>query len=191
MSEEYRVIEEFPRWEISCDGHIRNVKTKKTKYVSFTKSGHLQSEFKKDGKSYMRKVHRLVAFAWLPPPSEELVEECKTLYPFKPCINHIDHNKKNNPYTNLEWCTHTYNTADANAAGLCPPRKGTLNGRAKLTEDVVHEMCAAFEKGMQPKEAEAVFNVSPQQASKIKAGIQWKHIWEQYDIKVNRRKKKK
>ena len=43
---------------------------------------------------------------------------------------------------------------------------------------------------MQPKEAEEVFNISKQQASKIKAGIQWKHIWEQYNIKVNRRKKK-
>ena len=187
---EYKVIAEFPKYEISCDGHIRNVLTKRSKYVLKVKSGYYQTLFREDNKFYTRKVHRLVALAWVKPPSKELVEECKNIYPFIPCVNHIDHNKVNNHYSNLEWCTHTYNTSDANKAGLCPPRKGALNGRAKLTEDKVHEICKAFENGMQPKEAEEVFNISKQQASKIKAGIQWKHVWEQYNIKVNRRKKK-
>jgi hypothetical protein len=43
-------------------------------------------------------IHRLVATAFIPNPSE------------LPCINHKDENPINNHVDNLEWCTHKYNT---------------------------------------------------------------------------------
>ena len=36
----------------------------------------------------------------------------------KPCINHIDGNKKNNHVNNLEWCSHKENTRHAITTGL-------------------------------------------------------------------------
>jgi hypothetical protein len=47
------------------------------------------------------KVHRLVAYTFLPKPdniTDDLV------------INHIDNNRLNNYYKNLEWCTSAENT---------------------------------------------------------------------------------
>lgn len=49
------------------------------------------------GKRY--KVHRLVARAHIHNPDPEN----------KTCVNHIDHNRKNNRIENLEWCTQTEN----------------------------------------------------------------------------------
>lgn len=51
----------------------------------------------KNGQKYDRKVHRLVAEAFLPNPSG------------LPQINHKDENKRNNAAANLEWCDANYN----------------------------------------------------------------------------------
>lgn len=59
--------------------------------------------------SYKRDyVHRIVAENFLETP-----ENFKELY-----VNHIDGNKNNNHYTNLEWCTPTENMEHASRTGL-------------------------------------------------------------------------
>lgn len=184
----YKVIEEFPKWEINEEGHIRNVKTKRTKYVHEHSTGYLLVCFKKDGKVMTRKVHRLVALCHLEPPSEELRLLCESKWPYKPCVNHIDHNKLNNNVENLEWCDVAYNNKAAIKMGVVPALKGSLNGRAILTEDIVHSICKDYQEGFMPTDAIKKYGISRQQATKIRAGYAWKHIWSQYDIKVNRRK---
>lgn len=60
--------------------------------------GYKQVFLKQDqGKSKWFKVHRLVALTYIPNPDN------------KPEVNHIDGNKENNHYTNLEWITHSDN----------------------------------------------------------------------------------
>lgn len=61
------------------------------------KSGYLYVMLSKDGLDYMKKVHRLVAEAFIPNPNN------------LPCVNHKDENKRNNLSSNLEWCTIGYN----------------------------------------------------------------------------------
>ena len=51
-----------------------------------------------NGKRICKTAHRLVAETFIPNPNK------------LPCINHIDENKQNNKVSNLEWCTHKYNT---------------------------------------------------------------------------------
>lgn len=74
------------------------------------KTGKMIRQFKKNGRNgYMQvslydnnrrssvEVHRLVAIAFVANPQN------------LPCVNHIDENKTNNYYKNLEWCTNKYN----------------------------------------------------------------------------------
>lgn len=184
----YKVIPDFPRWEINEAGHIRNTKTGADKFVYVSVQGYMSVNFKKNGKQVSKKVHRFVGSLFLPEPEPWLQELCASKWPFKVCINHIDHDKLNNHVSNLEWCDIAHNNKAAMDLGRVPALKGELNGRAILTEELVHKLCKAYESGMKPKESVEVFGISRQQATKIRAGFAWKHIWGQYDIKVNRRK---
>jgi len=58
-----------------------------------THDGYLRVPLKRDLNSKMYRVHRIVAETFLEDPKIEL------------CINHIDGNKDNNHYSNLEYCT--------------------------------------------------------------------------------------
>lgn len=61
------------------------------------KDGYLLVGLHKNGKRVTRRVHRLVASAFIPNKNR------------LPQINHIDKNKKNNCVGNLEWCDNKYN----------------------------------------------------------------------------------
>ena len=176
---------------ISNKGNIKKLNFKR-KHTYVDKLGYVVLRFKKKlpcgkDKYTIFKVHRLVAELHLPAPTIDLIEECKGKHHGKPCVKHLDNDKTNNNAYNLKYDSSAGNTKDAWSDGLIVGLKGECNGRAILTEDKVHEVCAAFEKGMMPKKAVEVFGISMQQATKIRAGFQWKHIWCQYNIKVNRR----
>jgi len=66
-----------------------------------TNCGYVRVNLCKNGKNKKHSVHRLVATAFIPNPEN------------KPCVNHIDGNKKNNKLENLEWVTHKENTNHA------------------------------------------------------------------------------
>lgn len=64
---------------------------------SKTKRGYLQVCLSVNGKYYSRKVHRLVAEAFIPNPNN--LQE----------VNHKNEDKTDNRVSNLEWCTREYN----------------------------------------------------------------------------------
>lgn len=66
---------------------------------SNTGRGYLQVSIKVDGKYITKRVHRLIAKAFIPNPDG------------LPEINHKDNNPLNNGVSNLEWVTHEYNIA--------------------------------------------------------------------------------
>lgn len=71
-------------------------------------NGYLRVTMSINNKHYDRYIHRLVA-----------IEFCKNNNPSKYTeVNHIDGNKQNNIFSNLEWCDRPYNNKHAYIKGL-------------------------------------------------------------------------
>lgn len=105
MQEIWKDIINFPNYQISNLGNVYSKKNYKIR-KSFVSNGYLCIYLFKNGKRYRKKIHRLVAEAFIPNPNN------------LPIINHIDGNKMNNIVSNLEWCTSKQNTIHAYKTGL-------------------------------------------------------------------------
>ena len=105
-------------YEVDENGNVyalpRIKRTPTTIYLSKEKKlkpynngyGYMLVDMRKNGKRYMRLVHRLVADAFIPNPNN------------LPQINHKDGNKSNNCIDNLEWCTYKQNIIHSWKNGL-------------------------------------------------------------------------
>ena len=104
----WKIIENFPDYEVSNQGRVKSLKFGKEIILTPGKNkGYLIVKLYKNGKKYNKTVHRLVLKAFK--PNEDLNKnEC----------NHIDGNKTNNCVENLEWCTHSENIKHAFRVGL-------------------------------------------------------------------------
>jgi hypothetical protein len=107
-------------------------------------------------------VHRLVAQLFIPNPSGKKI------------VNHIDGDKHNNHFTNLEWVTSKENSIHAVTLGLSP--KGENKTLSKLTEVTVLEIQALFKEGYGDNELSRIYNVTSGVISSIRLGKTWKHV---------------
>lgn len=97
MIEVYKTIEEYPNYQVSNLGNVKNIKTDTILKPYNTKSGYLHIDlYNENGRKHYF-VHRLVALAFLP-NHNNLTE-----------VNHKDEDKTNNKVDNLEWCDRYYN----------------------------------------------------------------------------------
>ena len=83
-------------YEVSDEGQIRTLKTGLIRKPSFDKDGYIQVSLYKRNKGRQKKVHRLVAQAFLGQGGS--LE-----------VNHKNGIKTDNTVTNLEWVTRAYN----------------------------------------------------------------------------------
>lgn len=90
-------IKQYPKYLVTKEGTVFS--TYRNRYIKIFKydSGYCYINMKK--KAYKKYVHRLVAEAFLPSPTNENQKY----------VNHIDRDKSNNNVTNLEWVTHSEN----------------------------------------------------------------------------------
>lgn len=80
----------------------------------FDTKGYCLASLSMNGKSSTRKVHRLVALAFIPNPCN------------KPQVNHINCIKSDNRIENLEWCTNEENFSHAVVNNLIKFREGSI-----------------------------------------------------------------
>lgn len=89
--EQWRIIDEFPQYEVSNKGKVRNAKTKRILRTNRDEKGRERLILYKDGKQHSRKIRRLVAEAF-----------CEQYYDDLYVMN-IDGDITNNDSDNLEW----------------------------------------------------------------------------------------
>lgn len=116
-------------------------------------------------------VHRLVAEAFLPPPSKELIEECAKCGIKQVCVNHKDGNPLNNAEWNLEWCTVSYNNAqkDMDYSYMY----GSKSKNSVLTEKDVDEILRLRATGLSQQKIADIFGVKQITISNILTGRSW------------------
>lgn len=108
MKELYRTIESHPNYQITSTGRVINSRNKE-KVLDKSKDGYLKVNLYHYGVGKSKRVHRLVAEAFIPNPEN------------KPDVNHKDGNKHNNSVDNLEWMTRSENMKHAYQIGLAKP----------------------------------------------------------------------
>lgn len=119
--EEWRVIENFPRYRASQLGRIRSENNRILKR-SVGSTGYCVVGIRNaNGQVKTMKVHRIIAMTFCSRPND----------PEASTVNHIDGDKMNNRADNLEWLSSRDNFAHAVANRL--HSHGESNGKSKLT----------------------------------------------------------
>ena len=109
-------------------------------------------------------IHRLVGINFINNPNNY------------PEINHLDGNKQNNYYKNLEWCTSEHNIEHAIKNKLVD-NTGLNNSQCKLTECQVLEIRKLhLENKIKQNYLSKIYNISQTQISRIINNKKWKHL---------------
>lgn len=110
LEEIWKDIEDFPGYQVSNMGGVKNARTGLHIHQQRRKTGYVKVELWKNGHQYTRDVHRLVAKAFIPNP-DNLTD-----------VNHDNGRKDDNVVTNLFWCTRSENMQHAMRTGLFTPK---------------------------------------------------------------------
>lgn len=172
--EKWKPVVGFDNYEVSNFGCVRRIpgfNSRGRKWKGKILSQTLQGDKRNypgvilyiKGKAYSRRVHRLVAEAFLPN-----VENL-------PAINHKDGITTNNSVENLEWCTNQENINHAISMGL-KNTDGINNGRSKINEDIVRCIRYLSHKGESNRKLSKMFGISDTMISYIVHRKNWKHV---------------
>ena len=151
---------DFSNYKINEYGNIINIKTNKIKKYCIN-DGYATMTFNYDKKSITMKVHRLVAYTFLQ-KSNNFTDDL--------VVNHIDNNRLNNYYKNLEWCTSAENTLKHYTKRILQLDKDT--------EEIINEYKTfheAYEK-LGKKYGSAISNCCNDTGYKTVFGYKWKII---------------
>jgi hypothetical protein len=123
------IVKDFPDYTVTDEGVVISHKYNKERCLmaNTTTKGYLQVALAKDGKCYPKRVHRLVAEAFIP-NTDNL-----------PQVNHKDGNKLNNHVENLEWIENKDNLLHSWNIGL----RENVREKARISAKKLHRL---FEK---------------------------------------------
>jgi hypothetical protein len=170
--ERWKRIKEYPKYLISNEGRIKSFWHKKPRILKlgWEPNGYAHiCLYKDDGTSKFHRVSCLVAQIFIPNPDN------------LPEVNHKNGIKSNNKTDNLEWCTSSYNIKHSYdirlRAGVNV--KGSINGRAKLTEEDVPIIRDMLVNNIPQACIAERFGITQPQISLIKLNKRWTHVIEE------------
>lgn len=165
--EEWRVVEEFPAYEVSDAGRVRRrlpgpgARVGHVLKPSRINSGYLVVGL---GRAATKTVHSLVATAFHGARPDGME------------VNHIDGNKDNNAASNIEWVTRSENKLHAIQLGLMSTpggMPGESNPNRKIGWADVAEIRRRGELGERVRDIAADYPVSKSMVSLILRGEAW------------------
>lgn len=124
-----------------------------------------------NGKSKFYFRHRLVMMCFEPNKNFENLQ-----------VNHIDGNKLNNSFENLEWCTNQENRIHAVKIGLAASLKGEENPASKLLESQVIDIIQDLLHGIPYLQICKKYNCSKSTISAIKNKRNWRYLTTDIDF---------
>lgn len=164
---------ERTKYVINPYGDILNIETNHPLKWKKDSKGYASVTLSHKGVTYDKRVHVLVATYFIKNPNPEKFT----------IVNHLDGNKMNPTYTNLEWTDYSGNVKHAIRTGLLVPAWGENNGKAVLTNDQVHKICKLMEDGkMTQREISNEFGVDESVIHEIRLGHNWTNISKDYKI---------
>lgn len=153
-------------YEISNLGRVRTYRTKLIRALNKDNWNYWRLSLYKQNKIYTIRVHIMVAYAFIGPR------------PIGFEINHIDTNKNNNRWDNLEYVTPSINILHNFKMGVST-NKGTRNPRNLLTEKQVIDLRQKLENDgsvSYRKELAKELSVSLSCINGIYRNKNWKHL---------------
>lgn len=156
-------------YEVTDDGKVFSSKIRKGGGNLWLKQplngcGYHMVNLCKNGKCNLKRVHRLVAEAFIKNPNK-----------YK-CVNHKNGIKTDNRVLNLEWCSHAQNNYHAYKIGLKKPKFGSLSYNAILNDSKVIKIRSLYKAGVKAKELSKKYGVSTSCIRSIVSRRNWKHL---------------
>ena len=163
------------RYMISSEGRVFDKKLNRFIKNTLRSDGYISVSLNTDGepKSYL--LHRLVGLGFVQGDTSLIV-------------NHLDGDKSNPVYTNLEWTTYSGNNNHAFAHNLNV--KGEDSPKAIITETQAEMVCKCLdEQKLSYAEIAKVCDIDSPDASSlisaIRRGESWRHISSKYNFSKN------
>lgn len=161
-------MKDIPGYEglyaVTTDGRVWSYSKKDYLKTQLSYNGYVWLKLSLNGKSKTKRVHRLVAATYIPNPQA------------KPCVNHLDGNKKNNDLSNLEWVTNQENTDHAKANNLFNVARGEKAGPSKLRDKDVIAIRLKHKQGRSVGSLAWEYNLVHNGIKGIITGRTWKHL---------------
>lgn len=162
MTEQWRTIKEFPTYEISNFGRVRNSVWGYIRTVRPARNGNYlyvtlhKGRFKKN-----RFIHRLILTEFVGPANRR---QCR----------HLNGNACDNRIENLKWGTCLENNHDKKTHGT--ERRGSRHQNSKLDESQVLKIRELFESGYSQTKISKLYNISLVQIHRIVHKKRWQWL---------------
>ena len=158
------------KYEVSSYGRVKsycyNKEDGKILRPGLTKGFHTVT-FKTEGRKRTFLVHKLVAMMFVPKDDEN-----------QEIAIHLDWNKRNNHYKNLQWVTRqaAYDRIMPRLQEINKIKNKGIVRNSKLKPEDVERLKTMLEKGIKQNVIAKLFSISEMQVTRIKRGENWAKI---------------